>query len=200
MKEILSFTLFKIVTVSRSSTLFRVFLMARWGVPTKKNIFFGGGGGGGGSLLASQKVWTFPFYWISPPTPIFSNTIMTYFKKLIGTKFINIKHCPAGLSPKIMPPCPPKHSLETLEMGENPTQEPKICPAWNISLMKFTSSTIESVIPSPSNYPIQASFVVVAMALHRFLTSGFMYTCVVLMLINQCLLNVVFSMIKVLNR
>ena len=150
----LSFTLFKIVTVSRSSTLFRAFLMARSGVPTKKNnlfsflfLFFFWWG----SLLASQKVWTFPFCWISSPTPIFSNTVMTYFKKLIGTKFIITKQCPAGLSPKIMPSCPPKRSLETLEMGENCTQQPKICPARKISLMKFTSSTIESIIPSPWN-------------------------------------------------
>ena len=58
---------------------------------------------------------------------IFSNTIMAYLKKkLIGTKFLSTKQYPAGLSPKIIPHCPLRHSWETLEMGENPTQQPKI--------------------------------------------------------------------------
>ena len=34
---------------------------------------------------------------------IFSNTIMTNLKKLIGNKSLNTKQCPAGLSPWIIP-------------------------------------------------------------------------------------------------
>ena len=114
-KKILSLTLFKIITVNGSSTLLRVFLMGRSGCPTK--------GGNLGGLPASQKVWTFPLCWISPPLKnwvpqitdyilgkkvlviafrqilskilpeacIFSNTIMTYLKKLVGTKSLNTK-------------------------------------------------------------------------------------------------------------
>ena len=50
-----------------------------------------------------------------PAMLIFSFTIMTYFKTFIGTKFLNRKQCPAGLSPKIIPslpePPPPPHAL-----------------------------------------------------------------------------------------
>ena len=58
-------------------------------------------------------------------------------------------------------------------MGENPTQEPKNLlnyPTKKISFIKFTSSAFKYVISSPtkewlsSNYPLQASFLVVAMA------------------------------------
>ena len=58
-KKILSHTLFKFITISRSSTLLRVFLMGRSGCRTKEGNLAG--------LLASQKVWTFPFCWISTP-------------------------------------------------------------------------------------------------------------------------------------
>ena len=58
-KKILSLTLLKIITVSRSSTLLSVFLMGRSGCPTKR--------GNLGGLPASQTVWTFPFFWISSP-------------------------------------------------------------------------------------------------------------------------------------
>ena len=77
---------------------------------------------------------------------------MNFLKKLIRTKPLNTKQCPAGLSARILPHCPHKHSWETLEMGENPTQHPKnvlIYSTRKVSLMKFTSSTIKSVIPSP---------------------------------------------------
>ena len=58
-KKIPSLTLFKIITVSRSSTLLRVFMIGKLGCPTK-----------GGKLWAvpeSQNVWNFPFCWISLP-------------------------------------------------------------------------------------------------------------------------------------
>ena len=38
------------------------------------------------------------------PTVHISYTIMTYLKKLVRTKFFNTKQCPAGFSPRIMPP------------------------------------------------------------------------------------------------
>ena len=40
---------------------------------------------------------------ILPVACIFSYTIMTYLKKLDGTKTLNTKQCPAGLSPRIIP-------------------------------------------------------------------------------------------------
>ena len=109
----------------------------------------------GRGLSASQKVWTFPFCWMSPLLEIWvplspdhrlhvakkgisnsfqthfiknfiSNTMMTYLKKLIETKSLNVKQCPSGLSPRIIPHYPRKHLWETLGMGKNPTQQPKI--------------------------------------------------------------------------
>ena len=66
-KKILSLTLFKIITVSRSSTLLRVFLMGRSGCPTKR--------GNLGGLSGSQKVWTFSFCWVSPPPKKLSHPV-----------------------------------------------------------------------------------------------------------------------------
>ena len=151
-KKILSLTLFKIIAVSGLSILLRVFLMGRSGHPTTWGHL--------GGLPASQKVWTFPFCWISPPLKnwvslspitdyilkkkisliafrqilskilpeacIFSNTVMTYLKKFVGTKSLNTNQCPAGLSPRIIPQYPRKHLWETLRMERNPTQQPKI--------------------------------------------------------------------------
>ena len=45
---------------------------------------------------------------ILPQACIFSNTIMPYLKKLIGTKSLNTKQCPAGLSPGIIPHYSPR--------------------------------------------------------------------------------------------
>ena len=150
-KKILSLTLFKIITGSRSSSLLRVFLMGRSGCPTKKK------NERWGSLPVSQKVWSFSFCWKSPPAKnwdhlspdnryigkkvliafrqilskilpeacIFSDIIMTYLKKLVGTNFLNTKLCLAALFPRIVPHFLPKHSWKTLEMEDNPTQQPK---------------------------------------------------------------------------
>ena len=41
---------------------------------------------------------------ILPVPGSFSNTSMTYLKRLVGTKSLNTKQCPAGLSPRIVPP------------------------------------------------------------------------------------------------
>ena len=168
-KEIFSLTLFKIITVSWSSTFLRVFPLGRSGCPAKKKNFFWGG-----VSLQAKTFELFPTVEYHPHQKIestcllitdhilekkiliafrqilskilleaciFSNTIMAYLKKkLIGTKFLSTKQYPAGLSPKIIPHCLLKHSWETLEMGENPTQQRKIysfippekSPYWNL--------------------------------------------------------------------
>ena len=72
-----------------------------------------------------------------------------------------------------------------------------------ILVNKFTSSTIKSVIPSPSdtNFHLitlyKLHLQLQSLLLHQFfLTSGFMCAHVMLILIHQCLLNVVFSIYK----
>ena len=57
---------------------------------------------------------------------ILSTTTTTYLKKLVGNKFLITKQCPAGLSTRIIPHYLPKNLWETLRMGKNPTQQPKI--------------------------------------------------------------------------
>ena len=59
--KILSFTLFKIITVIRPSTLLRMFLMGGSGFATK-------GRTGEGSPHSCPKFWVSPFYWMSLPT------------------------------------------------------------------------------------------------------------------------------------
>ena len=81
-----------------------------------------------------------------------------------------------------------------------------IFPTRKILLNKYASSAIKSVIPPSikqqfsSHHPIQASFVAeVITVVSLLLTSGFMYSHAMLILINQCLLNVVFCIAKVLD-
>ena len=80
-KKILSLTLFKIITVSRPTTLIRVFLMRRSGCPTK--------GGNLEGLFASPKVRSCPFRWISPPPknrapPFLSWSQIIYWEKKVS--------------------------------------------------------------------------------------------------------------------
>ena len=87
---------------------------------------------------------------ILPAAYIFSNTIMTNLKKLIGNKSLNTKQCPAGLSPRIIP----LHLLGNPGgLGEyQPTGKNLLTfPTRKILLDEFTSSAIKSVILSPSN-------------------------------------------------
>ena len=51
------------------------------------------------SLIACRQILAK----ILPAAYIFSNTIMTNLKKLIGNERLNTKQCPAGLSPRIIP-------------------------------------------------------------------------------------------------
>ena len=77
-------------------------------------------------------------------------------------------------------------------MVENPTQQPKIYPfplPEKFPLNNFTSSAIESVILSPSN----SNFHLITLyRLHLQLQPLLLYQ---LILINRCLLNLVFSII-----
>ena len=148
----LSLTPFKIITVSRPSTLLRVFLVVRLGCPTK--------GGNWGVSMQAQKFELSPSVddiptknLSSPVSPMitdhilekktsliafrqilpkilsvaftFSYTIMTNLKNLIETKSFNTKQCPAGLPLNIIPHYFPKHSWESLGMRENPSQQQK---------------------------------------------------------------------------
>ena len=126
---------------------------------------------------------------------------MTYLKKLIGTKSLNTEQCPAGLSPRIIPHyLPPKHLWETLGMGKNLTQQPKIYwfpppekfPLINLLLSLSKMSFLPHQIVIFIYYIIQASYVAVAIAIVSFLHQ-------LQVLINWYLLNVVFSMTKALN-
>ena len=47
---------------------------------------------------------------------------MTYLKNFIGTKSLDTKQCPAGLSPRIIPHYPTKHLWENLGMAKNHIQ------------------------------------------------------------------------------
>ena len=72
-KKILSLNLFKIITVSRSSTLLRVFLMGRSGCSTMKNNL--------GESPCMPKSQNFPLLLNV------STTNHDFLKRLIGTKF-----------------------------------------------------------------------------------------------------------------
>ena len=63
---------------------------------------------------------------ILPEVCIFSNKIITYLKKLVGTISLITKQSPARSSPKFISHYPLKHLRETKGMGKNPTQQPNI--------------------------------------------------------------------------
>ena len=157
------------------------------------------------SLIAFRKILSKIF----PEACIFSNTIMTCLITFVGTKSLNTKQCPEGLSLKIIPHYLRKHLWETLGMGKNPTQQPKnllISPTRKthlinlllpLSKMSFLPHQIVIFILLPYR-----SFICDCSHCYyiTFISnSGFMYICVMLILINWCLLNVDFSMKKALN-
>ena len=51
---------------------------------------------------------------------------MNYLKKFLGTKSLDTKQCAGGLSFGIISHYPPKSLSETLGMGKNKSQQPKI--------------------------------------------------------------------------
>ena len=86
-----------------------------------------------------------------PAIRIFSYAIMTYFKKVVGTKLLRTKQCLPGLPLRIIPYYPPKNLWETLG-GRGQF----LITAKNLLILptrKFplTSFAIKRVIPSPSN-------------------------------------------------
>ena len=126
--KILSLTLFKIITVSRPTTLIRIFLMKRSRCLSKgrigrvslqdQNLEFSPSVGYQPHSkiespipllttdhILSRKVSLITFRKIFPKilsvACIFSYTMKIYWKKLVQTKSFNTKQCPAGLSPRI---------------------------------------------------------------------------------------------------
>ena len=81
---------------------------------------------------------------------IFSNTVTTYLKNFIGNESLNTKQCPAGLHLRITP-----LNFYGKHWGWRRIQANSknllISPTRKILLNKFTSSTIKSFVPSPSN-------------------------------------------------
>ena len=141
-----------------------------------------------------------------PDTYIFSDKIMTYLKKLIGTESLNIKQCPAKLSPRIYPIITPKHLWGTLRMRKNPTQQPKIysfLPPEKFPLINLllNLSVVISFL-SNSNFH-QLPYIIFICCLDVVVVSLFIillyHFCVMLILINRCLLNGVFSKTKISN-
>ena len=146
---------------------------------------------------------------VLPEVYIFRNRIMTKLKKLIGNKSVNTKQCPAGLSPRII----------HLNLYGKPWDGEEYWPtaknllistSRKILLDKFTPSTMKSVIPSPSNSNFHLITLYKLSPIHPIYPSHccciiflkfrlFMYVHVMLILINQCLLNAVFSITKTLK-
>ena len=157
------------------------------------------------SLIAFRKILSKIF----PEACIFSNTIMTCLITLVGTKSLNTKQCPAGLSLRIIPHYPRKHLWETLGMGKNPTQQPQIysfsspekSPLINLLLLLSKMAFLPHQTVIFIKLPYRSSICGYSHCCYIIFisNSGFMYTCVMLILINWCLLNVVFSMTKALN-
>ena len=100
---------------------------------------------------------------------------------------------------------PPKPLWETLGMRESTSQQPKIysfSPPEKSSLINL-HFPLSSVILSPSNRNFRLGIFICSCShcccIIFFNFRLYMYTHVMLILINQCLLNVVFSITKALN-
>ena len=105
---------------------------------------------------------------------------------------------PSRIISQNYPPLPRrKHSWEALELGEShPTGKiVLIYPTRKIPLMKFTLLSKVSLLPHEI-----VSFYLICSCSHGYcIIFSFQASCVVLILINRCLLNVVFSMTNALN-
>ena len=111
--------------------------------------------------------------------------------------------CPAGLSPRIILHYPLKISGKPWRWEKIQVISKKIT---HLHHQKNHYHSFLSVIPSPikqqcsSNHPIQVWFLLaVITVVSCLLTSGIMYKHVTLILNDQCLLKVFFSMRKTLN-
>ena len=121
---------------------------------------------------------------------IFSFLITIYLKKLIGIKSHSVKQCPAELSLNYTPYI---SHLTFWIVRESRSEAKKML----IFCTRKIPLTKEQFL---YNHPIQTLFIVAVIAvILLFLTSDFMYTNIMLIFINRCLLNLIFSMEKALN-
>ena len=109
---------------------------------------------------------------------------------------------------KIIPHYPPKPLWETLGMAENPSKQHKMSSLSPPKRSSFINShlpllKLSFLPPSNSNFHLSpyTSFIYscshcCCIYIYIFFNLGFMYAQVMLILINQCLLNVGFSMAK----
>ena len=147
---------------------------------------------------------------------------MTYLEKFSRIKSLNTKHCPAGLTSRIIP-FPslsfliPKitpalilhccsHQLwialpSVLNLCWKPCRWERILPSrQNVTLISCSRIVLLTKLHLLCNHPIQAWFIVVVIVVVSFfLTLGFIYTYFMLILINRYLLNIIFSMTKTLS-
>ena len=116
---------------------------------------------------------------------------MTDLKKLIRTKFQQ------DYLPELFPIVPLDIYGKPWRWGEShpTTKNVFIYPTRKIPLMKFTLLSKVSLLPHEI-----VSFYLICSCSHGYcIIFSFQASCVVLILINRCLLNVVFSMTNALN-
>ena len=135
---------------------------------------------------------------------IFSNTNLTNLKELIGNKSFNTKQCPEGVSPRLISLDLYGESWGSGRIPANsqmfthfPTKKSSLINLHlPLSIVSFLCHQIAIFIKSSyANFICSCNHCCCII----FLTSGFMYTHAMPVLINRCLLNVVFSMTKALN-
>ena len=138
---------------------------------------------------------------------IFSNIIMTNLKKLIVNKSLNTKQCPAGLSSRIIPlnlygkPCGYRRISTNSQKFINFPHFSNLLILLNnlhlpLSKVSFLLHQIAIFISSPYTSFICSCSHCCCIIFFNFRL--YMYTHVMLILINQCLLNF-FSITKALN-
>ena len=127
---------------------------------------------------------------------------------LVGTKFLNTKQFPAGLSPRIIPIVPLIIHRKLWRWGRIPPNSQKIysiIPPKKFPLLNllFPLSSMSFLPPPKSDFHLitlyKLHFWLYPWLLYHCLSSGFMHICVMPTLINRCLLNVAFDMTKALN-
>ena len=137
---------------------------------------------------------------------IFSFIIKTYLKKFKVQNSVLQNYLPE-LYPLYSPSyqicfhsfhftCCPRHVRTPLPLSPNLLFEEDFVDGWRIT----HQDNLPHQIAFLCNHPIQGSFIAAVIAVVSFfLTSGFMYRYIMLILINQRLLNLICSMKKVMN-
>ena len=137
---------------------------------------------------------------------IFSFIIKTYLKKFKVQNSVLQNYLPE-LYPLYSPSyqicfhsfhftCCPRHVRTALPLSPNLLFEEDFADGWRIT----HQDNLPHQIAFLCNHPIQGSFIAAVIAVVSFfLTSGFMYRYIMLILINQRLLNLICSMKKVMN-